>query len=360
MAENGPREEIAKIVSQRLLQFFKWNQYGPYDQDFSCRKADKHKPASKDQSHTHPVDVVFGYRDPYLNKIIYLNTDLKSYGEGSINPRSIETALISLAKTIECAEKSSAWQDKYALAPSDFEVRGLLFVYNHDNKQQKEFIDFFEYKKREKGQKGPQIKPVELTKIPVPKGKQIHMIEPVLINYLMSITADVNELIVHNQFPKKDYSFYYPELTFHKVLSSEKYLPATIELLASPFMIIKHDAVYEYDRVEGKELKTYDEGYIVYYNRPANDDNEFLYLLDLLSKYQILNSKNKIRIRVPQTSASSSAQSFFQKALKKYVHEWGYDDYLENQLSQNVELSLIPHCREFYTSENIGWKNSNA
>ncbi len=30
MAENGPREEIAKVVSSNLLSIFKWEQYGPY------------------------------------------------------------------------------------------------------------------------------------------------------------------------------------------------------------------------------------------------------------------------------------------------------------------------------------------
>ena len=143
MAENGPREEIAKNVSSKLLSIFKWEQYGPYDQDFPCRKQDKHLDKVKNQKHTHPVDVVFGYKDPYSNKNILFNTDLKSYGKGSISPTKIEEALISLAKTIDCAENSTHWQTKYLIPAGDFEVRGLLFVYNHDNQYQKGFYDFF-------------------------------------------------------------------------------------------------------------------------------------------------------------------------------------------------------------------------
>ncbi|OBS98817.1 hypothetical protein A9259_08050 [Vibrio cyclitrophicus] len=356
MAENGPREDIAKIVSEKLLSFFKWDQFGPYDQDFDCRREDKHKKEGKNQQHTHPVDVVWGYKDPYLNKTIYLNTDLKSYGEGSINPKSIETALTSLARTIECAENSDQWQNKYVLSTGDFEVRALLFVYNHDNKQQKEFWNFFYPGKREKGQKGPTITPVNLSDIPVPKGKQLHIIEPKLINYLMSITADINEMVRLEQFPTDDYGFYYPDLTYHKVLSSEPYLPATIEMLSSPFMIIQHDDVYHYDRKAKEDTKVFDAGFVVYYNREGKSDNEFIYLLDILSKYQILSGKNNIRIRVLQQNASSSASSHFSRALRKYSHEWGYDDATQNELFNRVKLDLIPYSREFYSSENIGWK----
>lgn len=169
MAENGPREEIAKIVSSNLLSIFKWEQYGPYDQDFPCRKQDKHVDKPKDQDHTHPVDVVFGYKDPYSNKNVLFNTDLKSYGKSSINSTKIEDALISLARTIDCAENSTYWRDKYLIPTGDFEVRGLLFVYNHDNEFQKGFIDLFHPPKREIGQKGRAPKTVQLSKIPVPK-----------------------------------------------------------------------------------------------------------------------------------------------------------------------------------------------
>ena len=356
MAENGPREQIAKIVSSKLLSMFKWKQYGPYDQDFSCRKQEKHVDKAKSQKHTHPVDVVFGYKDPYSNKNVLLNTDLKSYGEGSINPSMIEDALTSLAKTIDCAENSPEWQNKYAIPPGDFEVRGLLFVYNHDNKQQKEFFDFFYPPKREKGQIGRPTKPVQLSKIPVPKDKKLHFVEPLQINYWMTIAADISEMIRLNTFPKKDFGFYYPQLTFHKVVSSEKYLPATIELLTSPFIIIKHNEVE--DIVDSKIKTVYDAGYVVYYNREAKSDNEFLYLLDLLSKYQLLNAENKIRLKVPQINASSSARSHFNRALEKYAHEWGYDEEMIQKL--DIQLEMIPYTREFYISEDIGWKGVHA
>ncbi|MDZ6214156.1 hypothetical protein U4M06_24795, partial [Klebsiella pneumoniae] len=85
MAENGPIEELAKIVSSKIFERFKWSISGPCDQDFGCIDEGNHKPLDKKQAHTHPVDVVFSYKDPYLNKTILLNTDLKSYSNGYIN-----------------------------------------------------------------------------------------------------------------------------------------------------------------------------------------------------------------------------------------------------------------------------------
>lgn len=34
MAENGPIEELAKIVSSKIFERFKWKISGPCDQDF--------------------------------------------------------------------------------------------------------------------------------------------------------------------------------------------------------------------------------------------------------------------------------------------------------------------------------------
>ncbi|TOL43177.1 hypothetical protein CGH98_23465, partial [Vibrio parahaemolyticus] len=74
-----------------------------------------------------------------------------------------------------------------------------------------------------------------------------------------TIASDINDMVRQSTFPKTEFGFYYPELTFHKVVSSEKYLPATIEMLSSPFIIIKHDEVH--DIVGGQIKAVYDPGY---------------------------------------------------------------------------------------------------
>lgn len=351
MAENGPIEDLAKIVSSDLFNRFKWQQHGPIDQDFSCDDEKNHKPAKKTQSHTHPVDVVFSYKDPYLNRIIYLNTDLKSYSKGSLSVTKIEGALKSLAQTIECAQYSPEWAEKYNFSQIDSEVRGLLFVFNHDNQLQH---DFYEYFNPPKPRSGRRNKAINLDKIPIGAGQQIHIIDPFMINYMLTITNDLNELIANSQFPKSDYGFYYPQLTFHKVTVVDKHLPATIEVLSSPFMIIKHDAVYEYNDDKKMKEEVHPEGFVIYYNRKGDDDNEFFYLLDLLSNYQILDGKNKIRIRLAFREKYDSVVSNFRRGIEKYAHEYGLDENAKKMLD-GIEFKVISAVKEFYSSQVISW-----
>jgi hypothetical protein len=353
MAENGPIEEIAKIVSRNLFERFGWQQFGPYDQDFSCIKEDKHKPKDKKQKHTHPVDVVFSYKDPYLNKMIYLNTDLKSYGKATISSKNVEDALSSLAATIECASYNKEWSDKYISGSGRHEVRGMLFVYNHDNRFDGSFYDFF-YPPKPSGNQKRKARAVKFENIKLPKNKMIHIVEPDLINYMITVVTDLDSMIAKKTFPDDDYGFYYPQLTYHKVAVSDENLPATIDVLSAPYMIIKHGPVITYAK-GGEETKHHDGGYVVYYNRPGKDDLEFIYLLDALSKYQILDGRNKIRIRVVSKDVSGHIRSAFNRAIEKFYHEWGLDDKAKAELEE-IDLHLVSVAKEFYSSQDIGWR----
>lgn len=353
MAENGPIEDLAKRISQDLLSRFKWQQHGPCDRDFLCGDEPKHKPEGKKQKHTHPVDVVFSYKDPYLNKVIYLNTDLKSYKLGSINASKIEVALKSLAETIECAKYSPEWSEKYNFSQIDCEIRGLLFVFNHDNQLQHNFYEFFNPPKPAKGKRD---KAVNLEKIPLCAGQQIHIIDPFLISYMLAVTNDMNDMIARKEFPDEDYGFYYPQLTFHKVAVTEKYLPATIEVLSSPFMIVKHGAVYKFNRNKNIEEEVYPEGFVVYYNRKGNSDSEFFYLLDLLSNYQILDGINKIRIRLTYREKDERILSHFQRGVEKYAHEYGLDNEAKKRL-EDLDVKVVSSVKEFFSAEVISWES---
>ncbi|CAB9495177.1 hypothetical protein [Alteromonas macleodii] len=352
MAENGPIERVANIVSSKLFSKFKWKQVGPLNQDFPCRKEDEHKPKTKTQSHTHPVDIVFAYKDPYLNRVVYLNTDLKSYSKTSINSSKVEGALKSLAHTIDCASNSPQWKTKYDIIHGPSEVRGMLFVYNHDNLSTKDFYEFFYPTKKDGAKRKPAS--VKLDRVELPKNKQIHLVEPSLITYMMTVVSDMNEMTAEKVFPNDGYGFYYPELTLHKVLVSDEFLPATIELISAPFMILKHDKVIEYT-AGGEVNELYPEGFVVYYNRRGEEDLEFLYLLDTLSKYQVLNRRNKIRIRVASEKRSASIRSNYERALEKYAFDWGYDESAVEYL-KSIEFDIVPTTKEFYCTEEISWE----
>lgn len=276
---------------------------------------------------------------------------MKSYAAGSLSPKMIENSLNSLGKTINCAKRSKEWAKKYSTQPGLSEVRGLLFVYNHDNDFKHNFYDFFYPPKPDKGRRATAV---NLENIKLTTGQQIHIIEPRTITYLMSVVGDMNELIAECKFPRNEYGFFYPQLTYHKVLNAEEYLPATIETLTSPFMILKHGAVKEYDSSKDKLVEVYPDGYVVYYNGKTNSDLEFYYLLDLLSNYQILNAKNKIRIRVASIDKDESLNSHFVRAREKYAMDWGYDEDMKKYLD-SIEIFSVSIQKEFYSSEERSW-----
>ena len=56
--------EIAEIISRDVFKHFRWNVAALTDTNFDCVKSQEH---SRKDDHTHPVDVVFYYDDPYLN-----------------------------------------------------------------------------------------------------------------------------------------------------------------------------------------------------------------------------------------------------------------------------------------------------
>ena len=342
----GETEKIARLaelVSSDIFNFFRWKKEGPANLNFACVKKETHAPLKKSE-HTHPTDVVFKYADPYLNKAIYLHTDLKSYAVGSITLDSIKKALKSLGKTIDCARASPEWQTRYHLAKREkYEIRGMLFVYNHDDEYDKNFYDHF------KDYKGENLH--------IKDSQQVHIVEPSLINYLKTLQLDVNALRAEGKFPKENYTFYYPDLVLHKANGEYWDRAATAELIASPYMIIHHKEVMSYCEKAKDVTETYSEGYLIYYRRDGSTEIEFRYLFDALSRFQILNANKdlKIRIRVANRHHHSSILSNFNAAINSYVTEWGEDENRKRKL-QAIELEIVNHAIPNYKPEAIGWE----
>ena len=342
----GETEQIAKlaeIVSGEIFSFFRWSTVGPKNLNFVCAKPETHAPMKK-SVHTHPADVVFQYSDPYLNRIVYLHTDLKSYSVSSISLGEIKKALKSLGKAIDCARVTTEWRQRYHLsAKGKFEIRGMLFVYNHDDEYDKDFYDHF------KDYKGENLY--------IKDSQQIHIVEPSLINYLNTVLMDVKSLIADGTFPRHNYTFYYPDLILHKASGEYWDRPATAELIASPYLIIHHQEVKTYCEKTKDTALTFDEGFLIYYRRDGSSEVEFRYLFDALSRFQILNSNKdcKIRIRVANRHHHPSIFSNFTSAINSYVSEWGEDEHRKRRL-EAIELNVVNHAVPNYKPETIGWR----
>ncbi|MGR6872120.1 hypothetical protein ACU6U9_07410 [Pseudomonas sp. HK3] len=359
MSETAPTAEMANKVSTDLLTWFKWGKINLMDQDFACVKAEKHKikkstkssdlPDKQDLKHTHPVDVVFHYVDPYLGKRIYFNTDLKSYQKGSIGASQVRTALQSLAKTIECAKVSKEWVERYNIFTDNFEIRALLFIYNHDNKYDKDFYKEFFHKEKGKTQK------INTDSIPLAKNQQLHIIEPATINYMQTILTDISKLHMLGSFPEKNYNFFYPELHLHKSFGDKSDRPATIEMICGPFIIIEHGDVKKYCEDRGEIDTTGEKGVLIYYNGKGSHSNEFLYLLDMISKFQILDRGELIRVRAANSDYDPDILSKFESAVSQYIHGWGFDKEKEMKIN-SIQFDIVETTTNNFSKTAIGWK----
>lgn len=352
MAETSNIAEMANKISSELFKWFKWNRLNLMDQNFLCMKQDKHKPKNKNAEHTHPVDVVFHYMDPYLNKRILLNTDLKSYAKSTVaDYAKLRESLKSLARTIECARISQDWKEKYSIFTDTTEIRGMLFIYNHSGDYDRNFYDVFK-----KNEKDPN-KCIKIESIPLVKNQQIHIISPLIINYMTTIISDMQRLHQEGTFPSKNYYFHYPDLSLHRVHGSRQDRPATVELICSPYLIIEHDDIIKCNEDSGVPEITYPKGYVIYYNKPGSSSNEFLYLLDTLSKYQILDTDKCLRIRVAFPSYSKNIRSNFKAAIERYIRDWGFNEEMHKKLNK-IEFSVIEITKTVYCQTEIGWRLS--
>lgn len=299
MSETGNIETLAKLISNDIFKWFKWKNLPLRDTDWDCVNEHHNKK-------THPSDVVFYYNDPYSGKCIYLNTDLKSYAKGSISPSSITKALTSLALSAECANVSPSWHDKFIIEDKNFgTVIGLLFIYNHDDKFDKDLSEI--------------IDKLDFNKINIAEDVKVSVMDPLLIRRLLNTVSDMKKLVVDDILPKKDYTFFYPDLVRARRFGNEWEQPASLETLTSPWLIIKH-----------KKTEENSDGYIIYYHSKGNTVEEFVYLIDAMSHYQMLLSNKVIRVRF--TDACTDATLNFTKAKAEYLTMWGDDAFRKTQL----------------------------
>ena len=329
MGETANIADIAQKLSKDIFKHFGWHIHPRKDDNFDCIN-DDHEGASGSATKTHPTDVVFSYDDPYLAKRVHLLTDLKSYAKSSITHHKIRTALKSLALTVDCAGQSVQWSEKFSVITSDpHEVRGLLFVHNHDNGYEKSFYD--------------EMARVNTKTLPIEGGGVLHYLGPHDIQRLYTISNDILRLKAEQELPDK-YTFYYPDLVMRRRHGDVWEQSATFEMLAGPFMTIKH-----------KAFENRPAGYVIYYNRPGASPEEFEYLLDCFSRFQMLESDELLRIRVVDRSADEDLKSRFDLATKKYAKAWGFDPAREKVLSR-IEIERVVAVTNNYSPGDMGWR----
>jgi hypothetical protein len=329
MAETINISEIASKISQEIFRQFLWSVHPKRDENFDCSNSDHTSPQGVAKK-THPGDVVFHYADPYLKREVYLHTDLKSYADSSISTKRLKTALESLCMSVECANYSKHWRELYSVdASTPHEVRGLLFVHN--------------YTKGEEHLFGQAMKGVQLNKLPVAPGTQLHYLGPDDIRRLYSIGNDIIRLSYLKELPA-EYSFYYPDLMLFRRHGDVWGQPATIESLTGPYLILKYPRTVDASS-----------GYVIYYNRPTATPEALQYFLDSLSRYQLLESGERIRIRCTNPKGLGNIKSYLEVAKERYASDWGFEpDRIA--ILEAIEIDAISTVTDTYNPGTTGWR----
>jgi hypothetical protein len=118
---------------------------------------------------------------------------------------------------------------------------------------------------------------------------------------------------------------------------------ATIESLTGPYLIIKH-----------KECENTKQGYIIYYNRAGSTVEEFEYFLDSLSRFQMLEPDQSIKVRV-LNSSEADLKSKFDQAKQRYARAWGFLEERE-QIVRDISISRVTAVASTYNPGEIGWR----
>ncbi|MEC7125148.1 MAG: hypothetical protein VXW16_04695 [Bacteroidota bacterium] len=396
MAETSNISRVANLVSEKIFKFFRWEQLRPNDENFTCCLQSEHfiprkKRAKKsdaaaidtgDESDhteddvadlevdsvvespadiavvkklTHPTDVCFKYYDPYLGKYVYLLTDLKSYAAGSIDTGVVRKALTSLVKSVGCARVSEQWQQRYDVK-GKFEIHGLLFVYNHDNSFSKDFYNYFSLWD---SQHTKSAKPIHTSSLKIKKSEKMLIADPSFIQKMLTIVNDIEHLRANHKFPMgmKSYRFFYPQKQKARVNldANEELTPATFEMMVSAYFIVEHDAVKQICEDSGIAKEVKGTGYVVYYKEAGKTAQEFVYLLDALSSYNLLRQDYHIMVRCVSDEKDGSLMSNFKAAKDLYIKTWDLNS-TSQEILNSIDFSRVPSVVMDFCSVDLGWE----
>jgi len=320
MSETANIAKMAEKLSKELFSEFNWEQVGPMNWNWPCE--DKHR----HNTNTHPSDVVFHYNEPYMNARTFINCDLKSYARGSINAGSVRVAVESLARSLNCAEKSMEWQRKYVHKNISPEICGLLFIYNHDGEYDKEFASL--------------LNGVKHDKLDIPKKSKIVVMGPHDIHWLNNVRHEIVQMRGTGHLPPRDKcGFFYPHLVLRKNIQFEKARAATLEMLTAPWIILT--------AAETKQ-------HVIFYRRKGESVDEFLYLIDYLMHYQVLTGETEVQIKT--LDSASNAAAYFGKAVDQYIDECEGSPEMKKQLKA-IKYGQINHVQTKFSELEIGMEN---
>ncbi|TXD42396.1 hypothetical protein TR80_014280 [Xanthomonas campestris] len=323
MAETTNIAKMAEKVSEDIFEVFGWERLLPSDQNWECVSEEHDKK-------THPSDVVFRYKHPYLDSTIYFTTDLKSFAKESVTKQQLKKAIASLGMSAACAAISEAWQTLYLAPDSKSDVRGLLFIYNHDSDYSGDFDQLVvDSSSAKKGLSASTI---------------LHVVGPEMVAYLATVANDIVNLKGKKKLPTDEgrFWFFYPDL-IGEPARQPRSKSATIESLCGPLIVCEY--------ILDKPTEKATTGALVYYSRKGENIDEFKYILDYLFRYQLLSNCDEITLRMAH--AVDQAPALFQKAIDAYVADFNDLQEVRERLAR-VKIETITNIIKVFSSVEVG------
>jgi hypothetical protein len=136
--------------------------------------------------------------------------------------------------------------------------------------------------------------------------------------------------------------FEYPHLVRKKKVQVEIAKAATIELLTGPWITLAYDAV------DGKKP-----GFLTFYNGPGASAEEFLYLIDYLLHYQMLQPGTDIKIRTLDPDPNAAA--FFTRAVQEYTENYEGGDEIAALLTA-IDYRQMNQVHRTFSPIEVGMK----
>ncbi|MFP2931822.1 hypothetical protein ACLESO_42945 [Pyxidicoccus sp. 3LG] len=323
MSETSNTATMADKVSAEIFSVFGWQRVGPKDTDWPCVLESHGKK-------THPSDVVFWYDEPYRDERLYINIDLKSYSATKVEKSDIAAAIRSLAIATECANLSDEWQKRFANDGMNRSVAGMLFIYNHDA----EYDGDFQRK----------LDNVDERSFGLAAGLRMFVVGPPAVAYLRTVSNDINVLRGMEEMPKaSECKFYYPDLVEVRARSNSQ-SSATLEMLTGPWQILRY-------RNE-KDGSSWDE-VLIYYRGDGNSTDEFMYLIDYLFRFQLLEENTRIRLRLP--NGKPEAPVIFERAAEKYADHFAISKDIKKRLKQ-VRCEIVSSVITKFSELELGMR----
>ncbi|CAI2455670.1 hypothetical protein [Serratia plymuthica] len=341
-------DEIAGIISSRIFDELGWQCQKTTDISWGCclkSHLSSKQLEAENPNKTHPTDVVFKYRDPYSDVTQYIQTDLKSYCASTLDgTKRILNTVRSLSQQVACAPRSPEWRNLFVDNTNElYQVHGMLFIYNHDNEYDSDLIN--------------KLNGAATASYDFPEKSMLAIFDPVMIRFLLDVTEHIEtrraisdkysqiESLLWQKIPEIEHcSFFYPD-KHNKIAAKDRSLPATIEMITSGMLFYeyKHDYVRGDggDKVESKVLN-------IFWKENVNSNSHFVFLLEYIFNYQLLNQFDKIYIITP---FSINSESYLQSAINDYVGIYSFSqshiDTLKNKIVSipfaNQKLSIFEY-----------------